>query len=61
MRYHGIFGAHVALIIRRLRRICEMLGSYPQFICCSATIGNAKNHMQKLTGLDLEVFFFVLF
>ena len=36
--YRGVFGSHVANIVRRLRRICRMYGSSPQFILCSATI-----------------------
>jgi DEAD/DEAH box helicase domain-containing protein len=39
--YRGVFGSHVANVLRRLRRICAFYGSNPQFICCSATIANA--------------------
>ncbi len=39
--YRGVFGSHVANVLRRLRRICAFYGTNPQFICCSATIGNA--------------------
>lgn len=53
--YRGVFGSHVANIIRRLRRICARYGSYPQFICCSATIANPGEHAQSLTGLPFEV------
>jgi len=49
--YRGIFGSHVANIIRRLRRICKIYGSNPQFILCSATIGNPGEHAEKLAGL----------
>ena len=38
--YRGIFGSHVANVIRRLKRLCSFYGSHPQFICCSATIAN---------------------
>ncbi len=38
--YRGVFGSHVANVIRRLKRICAFYGSHPQFICCSATIAN---------------------
>lgn len=38
--YRGVFGSHVANVIRRLRRICRYYGSDPVFISCSATIGN---------------------
>lgn len=40
--YRGVFGSHVANVIRRLRRIAQFYGSDPQFILCSATIGNPK-------------------
>ncbi|MCP4299522.1 MAG: DEAD/DEAH box helicase, partial [Gammaproteobacteria bacterium] len=46
--YRGIFGSHVANVIRRLRRICHFYGSDPQFICCSATIANPQEHAQRL-------------
>ena len=35
--YRGVFGSHVANVLRRLRRLCAFYGSSPQFICCSAT------------------------
>ncbi|MGH9737355.1 MAG: DEAD/DEAH box helicase [Candidatus Acidiferrales bacterium] len=38
--YRGVFGSHLANVLRRLRRIAEFYGSRPQFICCSATIAN---------------------
>ena len=53
--YRGIFGSHVANILRRLRRVCSFYGSTPQFICCSATIANPGEHAEKLTGLPFEV------
>jgi len=48
--YRGIFGSHVALILRRLRKLCEVFGAKPVFILCSATIGNPLEHAQNLTG-----------
>jgi DEAD/DEAH box helicase domain-containing protein len=48
--YRGVFGSHVANVIRRLRRICSFYGSNPTFICCSATIANPENHAQRLLG-----------
>ncbi|EJN60998.1 DEAD/DEAH box helicase [Halogranum rubrum] len=48
--YRGVFGSHVALTLRRLRRICERYDSYPQFVCCSATIGNPVDHAARVTG-----------
>jgi DEAD/DEAH box helicase domain-containing protein len=38
--YRGVYGSHLANIVRRLRRIAEFYGANPQFICCSATIAN---------------------
>ena len=52
--YRGVFGSHVANVIRRLRRICARYGSYPQFICCSATIANAGEHAENITGLPFQ-------
>jgi DEAD/DEAH box helicase domain-containing protein len=49
-QYRGVFGSHVANVIRRLRRICQFYGSAPQFICTSATIGNPQEHAERLIG-----------
>ncbi len=46
--YRGIFGSHVANLIRRLRRICHFYGSDPIFICTSATIANPAEHAEQL-------------
>jgi len=48
--YRGVFGSHVANVIRRLKRICRFYGSSPQFICCSATIANPLELAQKMVG-----------
>lgn len=48
--YRGVFGSHVANVIRRLKRICKFYGSNPQFICASATIDNPKEHAERLIG-----------
>jgi DEAD/DEAH box helicase domain-containing protein len=53
--YRGVFGSHVANVIRRLRRLCAHHGASPQFICCSATIANPGEHVERLTGLPVEV------
>ena len=53
--YRGVFGSHVADILRRLRRLCAFYGSNPQFICCSATIANPGEHAGKLVGLPFEI------
>ncbi|MGO1069805.1 DEAD/DEAH box helicase [Lysobacter sp. CA199] len=46
--YRGVFGSHVAGVLRRLRRICAFYGVQPQFILCSATIGNPQAHAEAL-------------
>ena len=46
--YRGVFGSHVANVIRRLKRVCAFYGVRPQFILCSATIGNAADHGRAL-------------
>ncbi|MWC28186.1 DEAD/DEAH box helicase [Paenibacillus sp. MMS18-CY102] len=48
--YRGVFGSHVANVIRRLKRICKFYGSSPQFICASATIDNPQEHAERLIG-----------
>jgi DEAD/DEAH box helicase domain-containing protein len=52
--YRGVFGSHVANVLRRLRRLCSFYGSAPQFICCSATIANPQQHAQNIVGLPFE-------
>ena len=51
----GVFGSHVANVIRRLRRICKFYGSNPQFICTSATIANPKELAEQLTGSSMRL------
>lgn len=46
--YRGAFGSHVANVMRRLVRACEMHGSRPTFVCSSATIGNPREHVEAL-------------
>jgi DEAD/DEAH box helicase domain-containing protein len=53
--YRGVFGSHLANVLRRLERICRFYGSAPQMICCSATIGNPKEHAERLTGRQVTV------
>ena len=53
--YRGVFGSHLGGVVRRLRRICRLYGSNPQFICCSATIANPGEHAEKVTGLPFTV------
>ena len=51
--YRGIFGSHVAGVVRRLLRLCRHYGSSPQFVCCSATLGNQRELAERLTGRDI--------
>jgi DEAD/DEAH box helicase domain-containing protein len=53
--YRGVFGTHVALILRRLRRLCAHYGSAPQFICCSATSANPQQHLAALIGDEVQI------
>ncbi|HZO89192.1 MAG TPA: DEAD/DEAH box helicase [Chthonomonadaceae bacterium] len=53
--YRGVFGAHVAHILRRLRRLCALYGASPQFLCCSATIANPEELTERLTGVDRPI------
>lgn len=46
--YRGVFGSHLANVLRRLKRVCAFYGSRPQFILCSATIGNPQQHAEAL-------------
>jgi DEAD/DEAH box helicase domain-containing protein len=46
--YRGVFGSHVTNVLRRLKRICAFYGVEPQFILCSATIGNPQAHAEAL-------------
>lgn len=46
--YRGVFGSHVANVLRRLKRIARFYGSNPQFICASATIANPQEHAERL-------------
>ncbi|WP_410764427.1 DEAD/DEAH box helicase [Haloferax sp. DFSO60] len=54
--YRGVFGSHVALLLRRLKRVCERFGADPQFVCCSATIGNPIEHAARITGEEESSF-----
>jgi len=53
--YRGVFGSHLANVIRRLKRICRFYGSNPQFICCSATIANPLELSQKIVGEKFDL------
>ncbi len=53
--YRGVFGSHVANVIRRLKRVAKFYGANPQFILASATIGNPKELAQKLIEEPVEL------
>lgn len=53
--YRGVFGTHVAHVLRRLKRICRHYGANPTFILCSATIANPREHAARLTGEQVEL------
>lgn len=53
--YRGVFGSHLANVLRRLQRLCKFYGSNPQYICCSATIGNPGELAERVTGRKMAV------
>jgi len=48
--YRGVFGSHVSLVLRRLTRVADRFGADPEWLCCSATIGNPVEHAATVTG-----------
>jgi len=50
--YRGVFGAHVALVLRRLLRLCEHVGATPVVVCSSATVADPEAFARRLTGRD---------
>ncbi|MGA2185438.1 MAG: DEAD/DEAH box helicase [Bryobacteraceae bacterium] len=53
--YRGVYGSHLANLLRRLRRICAFYGSTPKFVCCSATIANPRELAEALTEAPFEL------
>ena len=53
--YRGVFGSHVANVLRRLLRLCAHYGSSPVVVCCSATIGNPAELAETLTGRPVQL------
>ena len=53
--YKGVFGSHVAHVLRRLKRICNYYGSDPVFICTSATIANPAELAESLTNTEMQL------
>ena len=52
--YRGVFGSHVANVLRRLRRVARAYGAEPRFVLASATIANPVELAERLTGLRLR-------
>ena len=50
--YRGVFGSHLANVIRRLKRVAAFYGARPSFICCSATIGNPQELARRIIEED---------
>jgi len=53
--YRGVFGSHLANVIRRLKRIAEFYGSHPQFVCTSATIANPAELATRIIEQDITL------
>ncbi|MDP6380077.1 MAG: DEAD/DEAH box helicase, partial [Phycisphaerae bacterium] len=53
--YRGIFGSNVALVMRRLARVCAHYGARPRFICASATVANPGELASRVVGRECEV------
>jgi DEAD/DEAH box helicase domain-containing protein len=53
--YRGVFGSHVANVLRRLRRVANFYGAHPQFILTSATIGNPAELAERLIGAPVTL------
>ncbi len=53
--YNGVFGSNIAFVMRRLERAANAFGKNPQWILCSATIGNPKELATKLVGLEFHL------
>lgn len=54
-RYRGVFGSHIAFVIRRLLRICRHYGANPRFILSTATLANPREFARHLTGQEFTL------
>jgi len=54
-QYRGVFGSHIALLIRRINRILDYYGAKPQFVVSTATLANPVEFSTKLTGREFEL------
>ncbi|WP_199727831.1 DEAD/DEAH box helicase [Corallococcus sp. CA049B] len=53
--YRGVFGSHLANVLRRLQRVARFHGASPTFILASATIGNPKAHAERMLGREVAL------
>jgi DEAD/DEAH box helicase domain-containing protein len=53
--YRGVFGSHLANVLRRLDRVARFHGSQPVFVLASATIGNPREHAERMLGRSVEL------
>jgi DEAD/DEAH box helicase domain-containing protein len=53
--YRGVFGSHLANVLRRLERVAAFHGSKPRFVFASATIGNPREHAGRMLGRSVEL------
>jgi DEAD/DEAH box helicase domain-containing protein len=52
--YRGVFGSHLAALLRRLRRVCARYGSHPTFVLASATVRDPGDHASRLVGMPVQ-------
>ena len=53
--YRGVFGSHMTNLMRRLKRVAAFYGAHPQFICCSATIGNPRELTERVLEMPVKL------
>lgn len=53
--YRGVFGSHLANVIRRLKRVCSHYGANPKFVCCSATIANPQPLAERMVENEFRL------